>query len=740
MFNNRIIASSVSIFAVGVVFGIIIGTDDAVWYCSCLLFASAVLAVGAYCSHRRGRDKIMQVTRAAAIAVALCFLGILLVWLCDERREVFCAFDGMEDSVTAEVTDINSYYGTDAFTAKIKSSERGIKTNTSVRIEGSCIPKGISIGDKINCSVVYGEAAKSYLLSEDIKLTATATQCTFSKGSGLLYTVRNFVSDGCERFFDTEGYSSAMAKAVTVGDTTGLDSYFYKLFNNAGISHILSISGMHVSLLVMCLFNFLLIFRIPYRIRSVVATFFAVLYMALLGFTPSVVRATVMAISAIISRGITKRTDSITMMFIALFLLMVQNPYCLLSKGLQLSFLCCSALMLSTTVTKKILFLFVDRESKGSVFYIITTKIATAIIIPAVSSFAAVFFTVPILFTSYDTFSYIAPLTNIVAVPIFNLGLVFVFLTVLVGSVFPPLGELLSFVPEFVFDFITRMCQWIFRRDIGSISTHIDHMWVPFVISLFFVFVLVCVQKRRIFWICLASVCFVASVAGCSVISKLSFDCKTVAEVGTGSSCYAYYSAKGYNSYFDLGGRYSQPLCVFENGEVSVDEYVLTELTEDSKQRAATFFGRANVLTVVLPYPQNDEETVIFDEIILLANQIKCDIMLYDKEYVSDRSGIERALFLHGASGQDEVSVYFEGDGNSIAVLSKGYHRSDACDIAIVTDGYSGTPSNIDCDLFCANDIALFTKTLTDTRCFSFKNRVRIEYKHDIGDRIVYEP
>ncbi len=739
MLYNRIVASAVSIFAIGVVFGIAIDTDDAAWYCLGLVVicVASVCAIRFLCSFEESRKRFL--TRAAAIAVALCLLGIMLIWFWDYRIGFFDVYDGAEDMITGTVTECKSNFGTQSLTVKISSDTLDVKKNTLVLITVSDPLKGVIVGDKISCKAVYSKANGDYFLAENIKLTAKATEIKLENGSGLLYSIRKSVSKSCDRFFKTDNYVCAMAKAVTIGDTTGLDSYFYKLYNNAGISHVLSISGMHVSLVITLFFNVLAVFFLNYKIRSVVATVAAVLYMALLGFSPSVVRAVVMVTAAIVSRGIAKRTDTITMMFIALFILLLNNPYSILSKGLQLSFLCCAALILVSPFTRKLLFFFVDHGDKKSFVHKVFVKIGTIAVIPFVSSFVVVFFTVPVLFTQYDSFSYIAPLINVVAVPLFNIGLIFVLLCICVGFVSPFAAEYLSVVPEYLFDTITTMCQDIFSRDVGSISTHLPFMWVPLMASVCFVVILLFCSRRRGLLAMYSALIFMVALSGCVLLNTLRTHNLVTAQIGTGKSEYVYYSADESNIFIDLGGSYVQTDCIFRKGEVSVSQYVVTELTEESLSKTLSFLSRVNVKTLVIPYPKNNAETYVFDEIILLANRIKCDIIYYESEYVTKNVGTETALFLVGPVGDRQVSVFLRGGGKQIAVLSDGYDRSAVCDIAVVTDGYNGRSSAINCELLCASDIGVLTDSSVKTRCFSFEKSVTIEFYSGLGEYKVYE-
>jgi competence protein ComEC len=65
-------------------------------------------------------------------------------------------------------------------------------------------------------------------------------------------------------------------------------------YRNAGLSHLLAISGLHLSVLVAMLRKLLFAFRLRKQVREVIALLVILLYCFLTGFSPSIVRAAVM--------------------------------------------------------------------------------------------------------------------------------------------------------------------------------------------------------------------------------------------------------------------------------------------------------------------------------------------------------------------------------------------------------------------------------------------------------------
>ena len=103
------------------------------------------------------------------------------------------------------------------------------------------------------------------------------------------------------------------------------------------MSHILAISGMHVSYLLIgirVLFNK----SLGKRKTSIISIVFLIFYMFLTNFSPSITRAGVMSILLLFSKLVYRNNDTYTSLSLALLTILAYNPFLINNLGLQLSF------------------------------------------------------------------------------------------------------------------------------------------------------------------------------------------------------------------------------------------------------------------------------------------------------------------------------------------------------------------------------------------------------------------
>jgi len=131
--------------------------------------------------------------------------------------------------------------------------------------------------------------------------------------------------------------SSSILLGLMLGNKNDIKEEVQENFTNASMSHILAVSGMHVSYIVLgiSLIGKRIIGKRNTEILSIVVLIF---YMFITNFTPSITRAGIMGILMILSKLIYRKNDIYTSISISLLLILIYNPFLIQNLGLQLSY------------------------------------------------------------------------------------------------------------------------------------------------------------------------------------------------------------------------------------------------------------------------------------------------------------------------------------------------------------------------------------------------------------------
>ncbi|MFR7473869.1 MAG: ComEC/Rec2 family competence protein [Christensenellales bacterium] len=163
---------------------------------------------------------------------------------------------------------------------------------------------------------------------------AKVTQTGFS----LRYTparMREMVADRIDALF---GQAAPTVKGMVLGDKTDLSEEQKTVYERAGISHILAVSGLHVGFLGMLVSNLLRKSKLGRKTQTSILLLLIWGYCAVVGFPASAVRATVMVSVRQCNLACGRRTDLLENLSLAALFILLWDPLQLLMPGFQLSF------------------------------------------------------------------------------------------------------------------------------------------------------------------------------------------------------------------------------------------------------------------------------------------------------------------------------------------------------------------------------------------------------------------
>ena len=206
-------------------------------------------------------------------------------------------------------------------------------------------PSLLEEGDSVDAFASY----RAYLFYRSVvgtmylfsgPLTATDTLAPGGSGSqGWRGTVRSFVRQRYEAGFSEE--TAAMVEAMTMGDKSLLGQGVKEAFSTAGLSHLLALSGFHLSILLALLNLLLLRSWLPLRWRrAMVLVVVPVVwcYVWIVGAPASLVRAAIMCSLLQVGMAFGWETQMVNTLAAAAIVMVVADPLVLMQVGFQLSF------------------------------------------------------------------------------------------------------------------------------------------------------------------------------------------------------------------------------------------------------------------------------------------------------------------------------------------------------------------------------------------------------------------
>lgn len=238
----------------------------------------------------------------------------------------------------------NKYYNKYKIKTKINNKNIKLYITTTKKIE-------LKYGDKISISGKYtkAEGQRNYkgfdyykylrqvqiygtIKTEKINIIESSQ---YSKIMQISNKIRNELMKKAKEIFSQE--VSSIFLGITIGYKEDISEEVQENFRNSSLSHILSISGMHVAYIVLGI-NIILKKIIGKRKTYMCSIIIIILYIIITNFSVSVIRAGIMGIMVLCSKIFYKKNDIYTSFSISLLLSLIYNPYIIEDLGLQLSY------------------------------------------------------------------------------------------------------------------------------------------------------------------------------------------------------------------------------------------------------------------------------------------------------------------------------------------------------------------------------------------------------------------
>jgi competence protein ComEC len=244
---------------------------------------------------------------------------------------------------------------------------------------------------------------------------------------------------------------SSLLLGLTVGQRGDVPEEIRSIFSDAGIVHILAVSGLHVGILS---FFLLMLFRslgIRFECAIGITCILIILYALLVDLRAPVIRATIMFVFIMLGLLMQKRIVLVNIVACSAVLMLIFRPYDIFDPGFQLSY----AATFSIVMVHQHLIPFFPRWMRAQ------RVVRNYIVLPFAVSLSAQLGTAPIVAFHFFRCSVIAPISNIIMVPFVFLAIPVGFLMVGGTLIHPLLGRIFAGASWFFLHCIIRLSDML---------------------------------------------------------------------------------------------------------------------------------------------------------------------------------------------------------------------------------------------------------------------------------------
>lgn len=475
------------------------------------------------------------------------------------------------------------------------------------------------------------------------------------------------------------GESGELASALLLGNRMLLRDETIRDFRLAGVYHMLALSGQHVAILV-AVFEFLLgKLRVGKRARVIILGALTLFYIALTGFLPSACRAMLMLWVLYISFLFGKRSDSMTSLFAAVFIIALVRPSAVLDIGFQLSFLSTFGVICAMMMKERIFFF--QGEISGGELYVKFAKLGRSLAQLLLISVCVFVATLPALMIYFGEFSLATFVSNLFMGALCEIFMILSLITLALTRV-PWLCAIFGDIAQAVGELMTEIIGGI--ADFDGVLISLRYPFAPVLVFGLFISatVLVSVELRNRRWLYIVPMCF-ALVFGLNAFAYNIYRSDfTRAEFVLGDA-FVISSAEGVYICDASNGRsgaiFDGVALAKENCHTKIDGAVLTHYHSYHIRTLEKLANTQKLESVLLPRPMTEKEASVMSSIYRALEGKGVDIIIYEPN---------TEILLLGGSLTVSERAYTNGYAHPSVAISYSYGENR---ITVVERPYFGT-------------------------------------------------
>ena len=598
-----------------------------------LLAFTTLILVFIFKKHKGTPDNFIRCAFLCAF-IALAMIVSLISFQNEKSAIKYC--DENEHIVYGEI--VETKYEKSFENAYIIETEKIDDDSLKTKAILLCYGENLKIGDKVEASAKITmlentslSNQRSYYLDDGIFLEITMSECIVTKEGdnkpSAFVRLNEFLSLRFYKYLNEE--TASLFSALLLGNDEDLDGSVRRDFSRVGISHVLALSGLHITILTILLGFALRLLKLPIVVKNIILILFTGFFVALTGFSDSAMRAGIMACIVCVLSLIGFSVDSITSLFLSVSIICIIYPYSIFSVSLWLSFFAMLGCLIGGKFIRHLGLSFKSRVLKYVVYSFITSMFVFG-------------FTLPMVMMSFGQVSILSVLANILIVPIFTVIIYFTPLALATLGI-PYLTVIIEWIAQTITHLVMSIVRYIasFEGIVIPISNEIQRIAVIAIIV--FLVLLMLVKRKRILIAVLGV--FIGGVSFFIGSFANYIDRYTGAYVSISSykeNDFIYLENENDLTIIDISststGNYSAlDYAISELNYSEIENYIICDYSHLTNKYFTKVAKNYKLKNVYIPHPTDEAEAEVYNEIENIAENEKINVKFLEKSlYVSN--------------------------------------------------------------------------------------------------------
>ena len=305
---------------------------------------------------------------------------------------------------------------------------------------------------------------KEYLKTKKIYGSFKAEKISVIKENNVNFILRisnntrNKVIEIAKKILPKE--TSSLLIGILIGERQYISEDITENFSKSSLSHILAISGSHISYIIIGITFILTKSRTSKKGMYIITILSLIFFIFITNFSPSVIRACIMGIIVLFAKIVYRKPDILTSISVSLLIILIDNPFAIKDIGLQLSYLG----TIGIVYLNKPIANFLEKYMKKKIAKILAITISAQIMV------------LPVTVINFNNISTVFIISNIIATPLTGGIILLGYANVLIGVISLDIAKIIAILTHSFVQLLIWTAEFTAKIPYSSITTITPHL------------------------------------------------------------------------------------------------------------------------------------------------------------------------------------------------------------------------------------------------------------------------
>ncbi len=331
----------------------------------------------------------------------------------------------------------------------------------------------------------YLDYAKVHGLSHSFQIKKNAELKDLGVRKPMVFFAHQVRTEISIRYLSVLGIEKgSLVNGLLLGLKSEIPPCLADLFRQLGVSHLLAVSGLHVGLIILIIYQLLLTMSLPRLARTLIIASFLIFYCFLSGGSPSVIRSSLMSIMLLFAPLFRRKYNALNAVAASAVILLIINPFMIQDLGFQFSYSAVFGIMLGYTRLKEL----IPLKFKNPILKYITDMLGV--------SLSAALFTAPVAMFYFNSLQLASMFLNLLVIPLTFCVMICAILS-LPGLFFPSVFfDIVIHALDMSLDVFRAVLRLASRSNVWTVQ--ISSYWKPIILcAILVILVLFIVEKVK---------------------------------------------------------------------------------------------------------------------------------------------------------------------------------------------------------------------------------------------------